>query len=105
MKICTQCKKEKPIEDFYKHKAYKGGGKSVIQLLIKCLGNQRGCFGGSPSSAPIPTPAPQQADPSVKLAEDEARRRQRAAASNTMLTGPMGVTAAKTMQPKSLLGA
>ena len=62
------------------------------------------CFGGSPNTTPMPTPAPQQADPAVKTAEDEERRRQRQAASNTLLTGEAGAVLPK-MQTKSLLGS
>jgi len=73
------------------------------RLFKKVLFNQRGCFGGSPSVTPLPAPAPQQAQGSVKLVEAEEERRRRAAASNTMLTAQK--TTMPKMQPKSLLGS
>ena len=76
----------------------------IFEKLRKYLCNNRGCFGGSPNATPMPTPAPQQADKAVKTAEDEERRRQREAASNTLLTGSQGSVMPK-MQTKSLLGS
>lgn len=65
------------------------------------------CFAGSSiPSNPLPQPAPQQADAAVTAASDAEKRRRRMAASNTILTSPLGVTgsqATKT-QPKTLLG-
>ena len=62
------------------------------------------CFGGSPSAPPAPAPAPQANDPSVTIARDAERRRQRAAGSQTILTGPQGTAAPPTTAGKSLLG-
>jgi len=73
----------------------------LINLLLLPLA----CFGGSVPRNPPPTaPPPEQADPSIVAARDEERRRRRAAASNTILTGPSGLTAPAATQGKSLLG-
>jgi hypothetical protein len=60
----------------------------------------------SPSvpSAPPPPPPPQQQDPAVVAARNAEQLRQRQAASNTILTGPQGVTAPATTAVKTLLG-
>ena len=62
------------------------------------------CLGGSPSVSAIPTPgaSPQQGNLEQTLMDEE--RRKRAAASNTILTSPLGAKMPQ-MQPKSLLGA
>ena len=61
------------------------------------------CFGGS-STPPMPAPAAQQISPGVVQAEDAQRQRQRAAAANTLLTGPNGVILPQ-LGAKSLLGS
>jgi hypothetical protein len=63
------------------------------------------CFGGAnPSSQPLPAPAPQAGQGNVQAAEDADSKRKRAAASNTILTSPMGITNPAKTTPKSLLG-
>jgi hypothetical protein len=62
------------------------------------------CFGGSPSSQPLPAPPPQAGQGNVQAVEDADSRRRRAAASNTILTSPMGVANPTDTKPKSLLG-
>jgi hypothetical protein len=73
--------------------------------IFKILFNQRGCFGGSPSAQPLPAPPPQAGQGNVQAVEDADRRRRRAAASNTILTSPLGVTKSADTKPKSLLGS
>jgi len=63
------------------------------------------CFGGGASSPPVPAPAPQQAQGNVQQANMAAQQRQRAAASNTILTSGQGVQFMPRLQTKSLLGA
>ena len=69
------------------------------------------CFSSAPSVPPIPPPLPDpptDADPGVKAARDQARRKARGAQgySSTVLTGPMGdLSAASTTSGKALLGA
>jgi hypothetical protein len=72
--------------------------------IFKYLMNQRGCFGGSPSSQPLPTPAPQAGQGNVQATQDADKRRRQAAASSTILTSPMGVANPVNAKPKSLLG-
>lgn len=62
------------------------------------------CFGGSPSVTPLPAPAPQAGQGNVQSVEDADKRRRRAAASDTILTSPLGVTKPAKTTPKSLLG-
>lgn len=71
--------------------------------LILCM-SLLFCFGGSPSSQPLPAPAPTQGSGGVQAAEAADVRRRRAAASNTVLTSPLGVTNTPKASPKSLLG-
>ena len=61
------------------------------------------CFGGSPALPPTPAPAPQQAQGNMVQQQQLAMQRQRAAASNTQLTGPQGITP-KQFSGKTLLG-
>lgn len=62
------------------------------------------CFGGG-STPPMPAPAPQQLSGDVQAMADKERELRRAAASNTLLTGPAGVTMPPNMMGKSLLGS
>jgi len=62
------------------------------------------CGGGVPSAPPAPPLPPQQQDPNVVAARNSEQLRQRQAASNTILTGPQGVTAPATTAVKTLLG-
>jgi hypothetical protein len=73
--------------------------------LFKCLTEYRQCFGGSASTPPTPAPAPQQAQGNVQATMELAKQRQRAAASNTILTGGQGVTMMPQLSGKSLLGS
>ena len=75
-----------------------------MRIFKKFLGNERGCFGGAPSSQPLPSPAPQAGQGNVQAVEDADKRRRQAAASNTVLTSPLGVTNPVKTKPKSLLG-
>lgn len=52
-----------------------------------------------------PTPAPQESDADVISARDAERKRRRAAASDTLLTGSQGVTGAANTDTKQLLGS
>ena len=72
--------------------------------LFKCLTEYRQCFGGGASS-PVPAPAPQAAQGNVQQANMAAQQRQRAAASNTILTSGQGVTMMPQLSGKSLLGS
>lgn len=63
------------------------------------------CFGGGPSAPATPPPAPQQAQGDVQATMLAAQQRQRAAASNTNLTGPGGISMMPKLQGKSLLGS
>ena len=62
------------------------------------------CFGGGSTPA-MPAPAPQQLSGDVQAMADKERELRRAAASNTMLTSPAGVTMPANMMGKSLLGS
>jgi hypothetical protein len=62
------------------------------------------CFSSSPNVTPLPAPAPQQVNAATAQADEAKKVRQRAAASNTLLTGETGAALPK-MQTKSLLGA
>ncbi len=62
------------------------------------------CSPSVPSAPPAPPPPPQQQDPAVVAARNAEQLRQRQAASNTILTGPQGVTAPATTAVKTLLG-
>ena len=72
--------------------------------LFNCLTEYRQWFGGGASS-PVPAPAPQQAQGNVQAANMAAQQRQRAAASNTILTSGQGVTMMPQLSGKSLLGS
>jgi hypothetical protein len=73
--------------------------RTLLNILLFPLG----CFGGgAPTPPPMPAPAPQQAQGNVVAAQQAAMQRQRAAASNTNLTG--GMTMMPKLQGKSLLG-
>jgi hypothetical protein len=63
------------------------------------------CFGGSPSAQPLPSSAPQAGQGNVQAVEDADKGRKQAAASNTILTSPFGVTNPQKTTPKSLLGS
>lgn len=71
--------------------------------LLKIFLFPLGCFGGGVSTPPTPLPSPQPLSGSVTTAEDAERQRRRAAASNTVLTGPQGASMSST-GGKSLLG-
>jgi hypothetical protein len=67
-------------------------------------GRSNMCGGGIPSAPPAPPPPPQQQDAGVVAARNAEQLRQRQAVSNTILTGPQGVTAPATTATKTLLG-
>ena len=62
------------------------------------------CGRSAPSAPAAPIPPPEQQDPGVTAARDAERMRRRTSASNTILTGPQGVTGAAPLQTKTLLG-
>jgi hypothetical protein len=77
----------------------------LMALRTKLLhGRQIMCSPSIPSAPPAPPPPPQQQDPAVVAARNSEQLRQRQAASNTILTGPQGVTAPATTAVKTLLG-
>ena len=71
-------------------------------LLMPVLG----CGGGgAPSLPPAAPPPPEQQDAGVTASRDAERMRRRSAASNTILTGPNGITGTAPTTTKTLLGA
>jgi hypothetical protein len=63
------------------------------------------CFGGASPSVPAPAPSPpQEQDAGVTASRDQERARRRAAAGNTILTSPLGVTGVAPVQAKTLFG-
>lgn len=64
-----------------------------------------GCGGGAPKLPEKAPPPPEMQDAGVIEARDNERLRRRAASSNTILTGPTGVTSSAPVQTKTLLGA
>jgi len=79
----------------------------MLKYLLRILGNERGCFGGSPPSPPKIPQQEQKIQQASLDARDEERRRQRGKAGyeSTLLTGGAGLTAPATTGQKSLLGA
>ena len=75
--------------------------KLIVRLLLLPLG----CFGGSPSAPPLPTPAPTMQSSAVAGEAEADRLRKRKAASNTLLTGSQGVQTQPVTERKTLLGS
>lgn len=61
------------------------------------------CFAKTPKVV-APAATPQESDPAVVKARDAEMIRRRAAASNTNLTGGMGLTNTATTQVKTMMG-
>lgn len=84
-----------------------------MQTLLRCILLLRsiailsvtGCGGEAPKLPAPAAPPPDAQDAGVVAARDAERLRRRASSSNTILTGPTGVTSAAPVQMKTLLGS
>lgn len=77
----------------------------LFRLFLSLLLIPLGCFGGGSPALPKAAPPPPDAqDSAVVASRDAERMRRRQAGSNTILTGPSGVTGQAPVATKTLLG-
>ncbi len=76
----------------------------ILFLMLLPVMGFLGCGGGAPSPPPAAPPPPEQQDAGVVAARDSERLRRRMAASNTILTGPQGLSTSASTMTKTLLG-